>query len=334
MATSTAHIPHQFDIISAILAQIFLPATPPLAERGPSLAGHTDAARLWHYSDSYITMVKIGQYNRLKVVRLSDYGVFLDGDSFGNILLPNKFVPEGAAVGTEIEVFIYFDSNDQLIATTQKAKACLGEFALLQVVDINNAGAFMDWGLDKDLLVPYNQQKVPMEKGRHYVVYVYQDRHTERLAASSKLDRFVSERPGRFRKMQEVDLMLTNNTDLGFKAIVNDSYWGILYHNELFKDARVGQRMKGYVKWVREDGGIDLTLNPPVNEALDQLSQQVLDHLQRNNGFSPLGDKADPEAIKRLYKVSKKMYKRTIGGLFKSGRISIDSDGIRLKEKQ
>ncbi|BDY06631.1 S1-like domain-containing RNA-binding protein [Ferrimonas sp. YFM] len=278
-------------------------------------------------------MVRIGHYNRLSVVRLSDYGVFLDGGKFGHILLPRKFVPKDTEIGTEIEVFLYFDSEDQLIATTQKAKACLGEFALMQVVDVNNAGAFLDWGLDKDLLVPYNQQKVPMEKGRHYVVHIYQDHHTERLAASTKLDRFVSEKPGRFKRMQKVDLLLTNKTDLGFKAIVNDSYWGVLYHNEIFREVRVGQRLTGYIKWVRDDGGVDLTLNPPAAEAVDQLEAQVLKHLADNQGFSHLGDKADPEAIKRVFKVSKKVYKRTLGSLFKAGKISIDSDGIRLKEE-
>ncbi|TKB53680.1 CvfB family protein [Ferrimonas aestuarii] len=276
-------------------------------------------------------MAKIGHYNRLKVARLSDYGVFLDGGNFGHVLLPNKYVPEGTDIGSEVDVFLYFDSEDQLIATTQKAKGSLGEFVLLQVVDVNKAGAFMDWGLDKDLLVPYNQQKIPMEKGRHYVVYIYQDRHTERLAASSKLDRFVSEKPGKFKHMQEVDLLLTNKTDLGFKAIVNDSYWGVLYHNELFKEVRVGQRVKGFIKRVREDGGIDLTLNPPAHKQVDELGQKILAHLERNDGFSPLGDKADPEVIKRIFRVSKKVYKRTLGDLFKSGRIQIDPDGIRLK---
>ena len=275
-------------------------------------------------------MAKTGIFNSLQIVKMVPFGIYLDGGDLGEVLLPNKYVPAGVKVGDVIDVFLYTDSEDMIIATTQKPFASVGEFAYLNVLANSQPGAFLDWGLEKDLLVPFNQQRVPMEVNRKYVVYVYRDETTQRLAASTKLDRFLDKQVPQFKKNEAVEVMIAQRTDLGYKAIVNRTFWGVIYTNEIFKPIRVGQTHTAYIKQVRSDGRIDLSLQPPQQEIVDELSQAILAHLERNGGVSTLSDKSDPGLISQHFGVSKNAFKRAIGGLFKDGRIELSKQGMKL----
>ncbi|WP_448549005.1 CvfB family protein [Thalassotalea fusca] len=275
-------------------------------------------------------MANIGKYNTLSVIALSANGAYLDGGSLGEILLPNKYVPTDCDIDDKIEVFIYADSADRLVATTERPKAQVGEFASLRVKDTNKMGAFLDWGLAKDLLVPFNQQHKKMEVGRHYLVYVYVDERTERLVASSKLDKFVDIWPADYKNGQEVTLTIAARTDLGFKAIIDHHHWGLLYANEIFKPVRIGQSLKGYVKRMREDGRVDLSLTRVGKGKVIDFKDTLIEYLNNNDGFTPLNDKSSPELIQKTLGVSKKTFKATVGNLLKQNKITITSDGIKL----
>ncbi len=277
-------------------------------------------------------MVNIGQYNTLTITKRVGFGLYLDGGDLGEILLPKKWAPEDANPGDELEVFIYLDSEDQFIATTQKPKAQVGQFASLKCKEVGRYGAFLDWGLDKDLLVPFNQQKQPMEAGRYYLVYLYLDQHTDRIAASAKLDRFLDKTPANYKAGDKVRVTIGGKSDLGYKAIVNNSHWGVIYFDTVFKPLRNGQQMPGVITKVREGGRLDVSVNPPVAKQVDQLGEKILAYLRTQpGGFAPLNDKADPETIKALFGVSKGVFKRTIGGLYKAERITILDNGIELR---
>ena len=202
----------------------------------------------------------IGKFNELKVVAIADNGAYLDGGDLGEILLPNRYLIESIQVGQYINVFLYSDSADRLVATTQTPLAQVGEFVSLKVIQVNKMGAFLDWGLPKDLLVPYNQQHTAMEVGKYYLVRVFLDQRTERIAASSKLDKFIDIWPAEYQQGDKVNLIIGGKTDLGFKAIVNDLHWGLLYDNEIFQPLRIGKKVTGYIKQVRSDGRLDLIL--------------------------------------------------------------------------
>jgi len=276
-------------------------------------------------------MANIGKYNSLPVIAMTDNGAYLNAGELGEILLPNRYVPENCDIDTIVDVFIYLDSADRLIATTEKPLAEVDQFASLKVVQINKMGAFLDWGLKKDLLVPYNQQHTKMEVGKYYLVRVYLDTQTERIAASSKLDKFIDIWPAEYTEGEKVALVIGGKTDLGFKAIINEQHWGLLYDNEIFKPLRIGRRLDGYIKKVREDGRIDLTLTRAGKGKVIDFKEQLLQHLADNDGFSPLNDKSAPELIQRTLGVSKKTFKATVGNLLKNGRIVIEPNGIRLK---
>lgn len=276
-------------------------------------------------------MAKIGKFNSLSVIATTVNGAYLDGGDLGEILLPKKEVPEDCQIDDVYNVFIYLDSADRLIATTSRPKVEVDQFAALRVKEVNKMGAFMDWGLSKDLLVPYNQQHKKMEVGRHYVVRVYLDTRTERLAASSKLDKFVDIWPAEYQQGQEVELVIAAKTDLGFKAIINHQHWGLLYDNEIFKPLRVGQRVKGYIKQLREDERIDLTLTRGGKGKVIDFKDTFLQYITDNDGYIPLHDKSSPEEIKRALSVSKKTFKATVGNLLKEGKIAIAKNGIKLK---
>lgn len=276
-------------------------------------------------------MANIGKYNSLPVIAMTDNGAYLNAGELGEILLPNRYVPESCDIDTIVDVFIYLDSADRLIATTEKPLAEVDQFASLKVVQINKMGAFLDWGLKKDLLVPYNQQHTKMEVGKYYLVRVYLDTKTERIAASSKLDKFIDIWPAEYTEGEKVALVIGGKTDLGFKAIINEQHWGLLYDNEIFKPLRIGRRLDGYIKKVREDGRIDLTLTRAGKGKVIDFKEQLLQHLADNDGFSPLNDKSAPELIQRTLGVSKKTFKATVGNLLKNGRIIIEPQGIRLK---
>jgi len=276
------------------------------------------------------TAANIGKLNTLNIVTITDHGAYLDAGDLGEILLPNRYLSDNNKVGSSIEVFIYLDSADRLIATTEKTLGQVGEFVSLKVVQMNDMGAFLDWGLPKDLLVPYNQQQIKMVEGKYYLVRIFLDQRTERIAASSKLDKFIDIWPAEYQEGDQVKLVIANKTDLGFKAIVNDLHWGLLYDNEIFQPLRMGRKINGYIKQVREDGRLDLILNRGSKNTVIAFSDKLIAHIKDNNGFSPLHDKSSPELIKSTLGVSKKTFKSTVGNLLKKGIIKIEKDGIRL----
>jgi hypothetical protein len=277
-------------------------------------------------------MALIGRMNSLQVVKHTDFGLYLDGGADGEILLPKRYIPKDtpSEVDDWLNVFIYFDSEDKLIATTQKPKIQLGEFASLKVVDINRIGLFLDWGLAKDLLLPHSEEKRPLQVGDYCVVYLYLDKRTRRLTATARLDRYLDQTPAPYQAGQEVDLLVAERTDLGFKAIINGKHWGLIHKNELFKFVRSGMREKGYIKEMRDDGKISLSLQPIGREAATGLAEQILERLREQGGVLALSDKSPPEAITEQFRVSKGNFKKAIGGLYKEGRISIHDDRIEL----
>lgn len=273
-------------------------------------------------------MAEIGRLNRLRVIRETVIGLHLDGGSDGELLLPRRQAPEGVGTDGEVEVFLYHDENG-IAATTARPRAMLGQFAVLKAVAITPIGAFLDWGLPKDLLVPISEQKERMQEGRSYIVYINLD-DEGRLVASSKIDKFLDRWPASYAEGQEVDLLICDRTDLGLKAIINNRHWGVLYQNELFRNVRFGERVTGYIKTLRDDGKIDLTLHQPGHEKLGGVADKVLEKLTSSGGFLPVHDKSSPETIYRLFGESKKSFKSAIGILYKNRHITIEADGIRL----
>ncbi len=277
-------------------------------------------------------MIKIGQTYKLDVIKAVDFGFYLDAENLGEVLLPNKNAPRDLSVGDSVEVFLYLDSEDLPIATTQRPKACVGQFAYLKVVDTTDVGAFLDWGLDKDVLVPFAEQHRPMKVGGSYLVHLYLG-VDGRITASSKIDKFLDdERPHDFRPQQPVNLIIANSTELGYKAIVNNSHWGVLYKNDVFQRLSFGQKVNGFIKRIRPDKRIDLSLQGG-RETRDKNAELILKYLKNNGGFAPLHDKSDPKLISKLFGMSKGAFKKTIGGLYKQRVISIKEDGIRLIDK-
>lgn len=278
-------------------------------------------------------MVEIGKLNKLRVVKRVDFGIYLDGEDFGEILLPRRYVPENCEIDDIIEVFVYFDSEDRIIATTEKPYAMVGQFALLKVISVNSVGAFIDWGLPKDLLVPFREQKQKMEEGKSYVVFIYLDK-SKRIVASSKLDKFLDTMPINFQEGQEVELLVCCQTDLGYKAIINGCHGGILYKNEVFQILEKGQQIKGFIKKVRDDKKIDLCLHKPGYEKVGDLSERIIDTLKKRDGFISVGDKSSPKIIYDMFGVSKKTYKKAIGVLYKKRLITFEDNGIKLQKKR
>lgn len=276
-------------------------------------------------------MLEIGRMNRLEVTKEVDFGLYLEGGfEYGEILLPARYVPKGAKTGDLLDVFIYSDSEDRLIATTEKPYVMAGEFAYLEVVAVNEHGAFLDWGLTKDLILPFNEQKTRVEKGDWRTVRVYVDERTNRIAASTKINRFLDKIPAAYEAGQEVDLLVCNRTELGYRAIINHAHWGLILEHEVFENLKGGVRRKGFIKAVREDGKIDLSLNRPGYGAVGDVTQEILSMLKAQGGFLPLSDKTAPEVIYGLFGISKKTFKKAVGALYKSRQIRLDDDGIRL----
>lgn len=279
-------------------------------------------------------MALIGRMNTLEVVKHTDFGLYLDGGLEGEILLPKRYIPKDtpSEEGDWLNVFVYFDSDDRLIATTLTPKVMVGGFASLKVVDINRTGLFLDWGLPKDLLLPHSEEKRPLQIGDYCVVHVYLDKHSKRLVATARLDRYLDQKPARYTVGQEVDLLVVETTDLGFKAIINEAHWGLIHKNEAFKFLRRGIREKGYIREIRPDGKINLSLQPVGRQAGDLLEQKILDRLKQEGGSLPLSDKSPPQRITEYFGVSKGNFKKAIGGLYKQGRIRIHPDHIELAE--
>ena len=278
-------------------------------------------------------MIKIGRTYELDVIKAVDFGFYLDAEDLGDVLLPMKYAPNDLTEGDYLDVFLYLDSEDRPVATTQTPKARVGEFAYLEVIDNTSVGAFLDWGLDKDLLVPFSEQHKAMEIGHSYLVYVYINEADGRIVASSKIDKFLDdEKPHNFKPQQTVNLIIANSTDLGYKAIINHSHWGVLYKNEVHQRLSFGQSIKGFIKYIRPDGKIDLSLQGG-QETRDKHTMTILNYLKSQNGFAPVHDKSDPKLISDLFGMSKGAFKKSIGGLYKQRIISIEKEGIRLLNK-
>ncbi|HBL77927.1 MAG: GntR family transcriptional regulator [Bacteroidetes bacterium GWF2_42_66] len=275
-------------------------------------------------------MVKIGKHNKLAIVREVDFGIYFHDEKLGDILMPKRYLPESFAVGDELEVFVYLDSEDRLVATTEKPFAEVDEFATLEVIATTAVGAFLNWGLVKDLLVPFREQKKRMNVGEKHLVFIYLDPETNRIVASSKIDKFVDNLPVDYEVGEEVDLIVAEKTDLGYKAIIDNSHFGMLYKNEIFQTLTIGQKLKGFIGKVREDEKVDLVLQKPGYEKMEGLAQEILEKLKAENGFLPVGDKSSPEVIYDQFKISKKNFKKGIGTLYKNRLIIIEDEGIRL----
>lgn len=276
-------------------------------------------------------MTRIGEMNRLRLVREVAFGVYLDGGDLGEILLPSGYVPASCGIGDELEVFVCHDSEDRLIATTERPKLMVGRFASLQVVAVTAYGAFLDWGLSKDLLVPFAEQPQRMKPGEHHVVCAYIDPETGRIAASARLDDFLyREADGDFRPGEPVSMLIAGKSDLGYRVIVNDSHWGLLHRHEASRDLTAGERLSGFIRKIREDGKIDLCLHLKRRERSDEAEAIILNALERQQGFMAVTDKSPPELIRKLFGISKKQYKEAVGRLYRKRAIAIEKEGIRL----
>ncbi len=275
-------------------------------------------------------MAELGKINTLDVVRETDNGFYLDGSDLGEILMPRKFITDEVRAAMKATVFVYTDSEDRLVATTEKPLAKVGEFAFLKVEEVTRFGAFLDWGLPKHLLVPFSEQRAKMVEGRSYLVYVYVDLHSNRIAASAKINKYLDNTPPEYTVGQEVQLLIAEETELGYKAIVNGEHWGILYHDQLFQKVALGQQLTGYVNKIRSDEKIDLLLEKPGYAKVDDISEKILEELRNNRGFIAVSDDTSPEMIKAMFGISKKSFKKALGSLYKQKLISFESDGIRL----
>lgn len=281
-------------------------------------------------------MLEIGKYNTLTILRDTKVGLFLgdpenDPDGVHDVLLPNKYVPKVFEIGEELIVFVYLDHEQRPVATTLVPYILLNEFALLRVNYINNVGAFMDWGMEKDILVPFKEQARPMEKGKRYLVYLYLDTQTNRLVASSKTNQFLSNEKLTVEKGEEVDLIVSHITDMGINVIINEQHKGLLYKDEVYDDSiRTGDRMRGYIKNIRPDNKIDVALQPQGVESIEPNAEKILSELRASRGFLRLNDNSHPEDIKTVLKMSKKSFKKAIGSLYKEKLIEIKEDGIYL----
>lgn len=274
--------------------------------------------------------VILGKYNQLEVVKEVDFGVYLDGGDDGEILLPSRYVPEGCKPGDVLNVFIYLDNEERLIATTLQPKVQVGEFACLEVAWINEYGAFLDWGLMKDLFVPFREQKMKMQKGRSYVVHAHVDEESYRIMASAKVERYLSKEKPDYQPGQEVEIMIWQRTDLGYKAIVDNQYSGLIYQGEIFKSLEPGMKLTAYIRLVREDGKIDLTLQKDGQKKVEDFSEVLLQFIKDQGGHTLLNDKSAAEDIYEAFGVSKKTFKKAVGDLYKKRLIVLEEGGIRL----
>ncbi len=279
-------------------------------------------------------MAEIGKNNLLTVARREEYGLYLKDENGDEILLPNRYVTDDMTIGDEIEVFVYTDSEDRPVATTEKPFAQVGDFALLRVKSVNSVGAFLDWGLMKDLLVPFREQKVRMAAGRSYIVYVYLDDESQRVVASAKLDKFLDNKIPQYKFRQKVDILVVQRTDLGYKVIVDNLFWGMIYHNEIYQDVNIGDHEVAFIKNVRSDGKIDIKLGDREVKRVKSLADTIIDYIAENGGSIGITDKSSPDLIREVFSCSKKDYKKTLGFLYKAKKILIASDVIKLCQPQ
>lgn len=274
--------------------------------------------------------IRLGRYNQLTVVKEVDFGVYLDGDEDGEILLPKRYVPEGCVVGDMLNVFIYLDMDERLVATTLEPYAQVGDFACLEVAWVNQYGAFLDWGLMKDLFIPFREQKVKMQKGHRYVVYVELDEESFRIMATAKVEKYLSDEMPDYQSGEEVDVMIWQRTDLGYKVIVDNKFGGMIYHNEIFQPLEIGMKLPAYIKHVRPDGKIDLELQKAGAHQVGDFSGKLLQFIKDHGGYTSINDKTDAEIIYGTFGVSKKIFKKAVGDLYKKRLIVLEEGGIRL----
>lgn len=279
-------------------------------------------------------MAEIGKDNILTIARCEEYGLYLKDDDGNEILLPNRYVTDDMEIGDEVNVFVYTDSEDRPVATTEQPYAKVGDFALLRVKSVNNIGAFLDWGLMKDLLVPFREQKVRMMSGRSYIVYVYLDDESQRVVASAKLDKFLDNKIPEYKYRQKVDILVTQRTDLGYKVIVDNLFWGMIYHNEIFQEINIGDRLEAFIKNVRQDGKIDIKLGDREVKRVKSLADTIMEYIAENGGTIHITDKSSPDTIREAFNCSKKDYKKTLGFLYKAQKILITPDEITLPKYQ
>ena len=279
-------------------------------------------------------MAEIGKFNVLTAAKSTPQGMYLTDEDNNEILLPNRYVPESCKIGTKLNVFIYLDSEDRIIATTKSPKAIVGDFACLEVKDVNNVGAFLDWGLEKDLFVPFKEQRRPLYKGESCVFYIYVDPETDRLLASSKLNKHLANKVEQISSGDEVEVLISSRTDLGYNCIVNNLYSGLIYENEAFQELNAGDKLKAYAKKVRHhDAKIDISLQKTGYKKVEGLPEQILKKLKLQAGFMPVNSKTPPDKIYKLFGVSKKTFKMAIGALYKERKIEITDNGIKLASK-
>ena len=276
--------------------------------------------------------IELGKFNQLEVVKEVDFGVYLDGGEEGEILLPARYVPKNCKIGDFLNVFLYLDMDERLIATTLTPLVQVGQFACLEVSWVNQYGAFLNWGLMKDLFVPFREQKMKMQVGRKYVVHAHVDEESYRIVASAKVERYLSKEKPEYAPGAEVNILIWQKTDLGFKAIIDNKYSGLLYENEIFSSIETGMEMKAFVKQVREDGKVDLILQKPGFEKVDDFAKTLLDYIKEQGGRIHLNDKSPAEDIYDTFGVSKKTFKKGVGDLYKKRLITLHEDGIALVE--
>ena len=274
--------------------------------------------------------IELGKFNQLEVVKQVDFGMYLDGGEEGEILLPTRYVPEDCKVGDWLNVFLYLDNEERLIATTLTPLVQVGEFACLEVSWVNQFGAFLNWGLMKDLFVPFSEQKMKMQVGNKYVIHAYIDDESFRIVASAKVDRYLSKEKAPYQPGEEVNILIWQKTDLGFKAIIENMYSGLLYDSEIFQTLHTGDTLKAYIKQVREDGKIDLILQKPGFEKVDDFSKTLYHYVADHGGRIGLNDKSPAEEIYDVFGVSKKTFKKAVGDLYKKRLILLHEDGIEL----
>jgi predicted RNA-binding protein (virulence factor B family) len=276
-------------------------------------------------------MVDIGKRNLLTIVRQASPGLYLNGGELGEILLPRRYVPKNAAPGGRLEVFVYFDSEDRIVATTENPRACVGEVACLKVAGMNrNVGTFLDWGLAKDLLLPFNEQVRPLRTGENVVVAIYVDPRSERIVASMRLQRHLSRRPPLYAAGQAVSLLIAEETPLGYNAVVESAHMGLLYRDSVPVPVHIGQTLKGFVRAIRPGGKIDLSLDQAGYKRVAPLKQQVIQALEANGGRLAFDDSTSPEVIREKFGVSKKAFKQALGALYKAHQIQFTNPGIAL----
>ncbi|MDE6172778.1 MAG: GntR family transcriptional regulator [Bacteroides sp.] len=276
--------------------------------------------------------IELGKFNLLKVVKEVDFGVYLDGDEDGEILLPKRYVPEECRPGDELNVFIYLDGDERLVATTLTPLVQVGEFACLEVAWVNEYGAFLNWGLMKDLFVPFREQKMKMQVGKRYVIHAHLDDESYRIVASAKVDRYLSKESASYQTGDEVDVLIWQKTDLGFKAIIENKYSGLLYDSEIFQSLHTGDRVKAFIKQVREDGKIDLVLQKPGLAKVSDFSKTLFQYIEEHGGRISLNDKSPAEEIYSAFGVSKKTFKKAVGDLYKKQLVTLEEDGIRIRD--